>query len=430
MLIALSLIFVVGLVFGLPIVFVMGISAAVATMIADAARSVIIIPQQFFTGINSTTLTAIPFFILAAELMAAGEMTPDLLRFAKTLIGHIKGGLGYSGIITSTIFAGISGSALADAAGPGAIDREMMKKDGYSPEYAAALSSAKAILGPVIPPSIMAIVYATIDPRVTVGGMFMAGVVPGLLLAFSIAVAHFFLIRRYGYTNVRPRKSVVEIIRATLRALPALMMPAIVLFGIRGGIFTPTEGAAVAAAYALVIGVFYTRTITADKLYGVMLRSALVTASTLLIVSMATLFANVLTTLQLPELLTNYIVQFTDNSTVVLIILALIVVVAGLFIDTLPALIILAPVLSPVAAKYGINPLQFGTMLVLNLAIGMVTPPVGAVLFLVSSMERIRLEKIIRHIVPMLLAEMVVLALIVAFPAISYSLPYYLGFTH
>ncbi len=429
MLTVLVVCFVVGLLIGLPIVFVMGISAACAMLVSEPMAP-ILIPQQFFAGINSTTLTAIPFFILAAELMGAGGLTPALLRFAKSMVGHIKGGLGYSSILTSVMFAGISGSALADAAGPGVIDRQMMKKDGYSPEYASALSCANAVVGPIIPPSILAIIYATTDSRVTVGGLFMAGVLPGLLLALAVAVANFILVRKHGYTTVHPKKKLKDIILFSIKASPALMMPVIILVGIRGGIFTPTEGASVAAAYAMLVGFFITRKLTWRMLPGEMLRSALATAAVLLIVSMATLFANVLTTLRLPDLLAQYASQLTDSRIVALLILAAIVIITGLFIDTLPALIILAPVLSPVAASFGIDPIQFAVMMILNLAIGMVTPPVGPVLFLVSSMEKVALEKIIVAIAPILCAQFVVLLLIVIFPSISTFLPHALGFTH
>lgn len=429
MLTILSICFVVGLLLGLPIVFVMGISAACAMLISEPMAA-ILIPQQFFAGINSTTLTAIPFFILAAELMGAGELTPALLRFAKSLVGHIKGGLGYSSILTSVMFAGISGSALADAAGPGVIDRQMMKKDGYSPEYASAISCANAVIGPIIPPSILAIIYATTDSRVTVGGLFMAGVLPGLLLALAVAIANFFLVRKLGYTKVRPRNTFTQILQLSIKASPALMMPVIILVGIRGGVFTPTEGAAVAAAYAMFVGFFITRKLSVTMLPKVMLRAALATAAVLLIVSMATLFANVLTTLRLPDMLAQYAAQLTDNRLVALFILAGIVIVTGLFIDTLPALIILAPVLSPVAAAFGVDPIQFAVMMILNLAIGMVTPPVGPVLFLVSSMERVALEKIIISIVPILAAQFCVLLLVLLFPPISTFLPHSLGFTN
>lgn len=421
--------FVISLLIGLPIVFVMGISAA-CVMLASEPMAPILIPQQFFAGINSTTLTAIPFFILAAELMGAGELTPALLRFAKSLVGHIKGGLGYSSILTSVMFAGISGSALADAAGPGVIDREMMKKDDYSPEYASAISCANAVVGPIIPPSILAIIYATTDSRVTVGGLFMAGVLPGLLLALAVAAANYLLVRKHGYTKVRPRKTLLEIVRLSIKASPALMMPVIILVGIRGGIFTPTEGAAVAAAYAMFVGFFITRKLSFAMLPEVMMRAALATAAVLLIVSMATLFANVLTTMRLPDMLAQHAAELTDNRLVALFILAGIVLVTGLFIDTLPALIILAPVLSPVAAAFGVDPIQFAVMMILNLAIGMVTPPVGPVLFLVSSMERVALEKIIVSIAPILTAQFFVLLLIVLFPSISTFLPYALGFTN
>ena len=404
----------------------MGGSAIFAILLTDGPNPMLI-PQKVFAGINSFSLMAIPFFILTSELMTAGGLTNSLLRFANVLVGHIRGGLGYVSTMVSLMFAGISGSALADAAGPGAIIRKMMRESGYDRHYAAAFSSANSIIGPVIPPSIMAIVYAINEPRVTVLGLFMAGVVPGILMSVAMCVVNFIISRKHGYRAGRERASGKEKFSAFLNAIPALLMPVIIVVGIRGGFFTPTEGAAVAAVYALFVGMFLTKQIKVKDIGKIALRAGVLSASVMIIVSMATLFTYILTILQVQQSIAAFVGSITDNPTLVLILLALIILIFGLFVDTLPALIILAPVLGPVAMQYGIDPTHFAMMMILNLALGMITPPVGAVLFLVSGMDRMKVGALSRAILPMLLAHFIVLLLILFIPGLTTGLPRLMG---
>jgi tripartite ATP-independent transporter DctM subunit len=421
--------FAIGLIVGLPVAITMGISGLTAVLV-DGRFPALVVPQYLFNGISSFPLMAVPFFILAAEIMTASGLTGSLLRFANDLVGHIRGGLGHVNVLVSMLFAGISGSALADAAGPSAIVMRMMRKAGYSPNYAGAISAATATIGPIIPPSILMVVYAISDSRVTVAGLFLAGVVPGILLGLALMIVNHWISIRRGYLFRSQRPTLMGLIKSFWSALPALLLPFIIIGGILGGIFTPTEAAAVAAAYAMVIGLFVTRGLKWKDILPVFSKSGVVTAAVLLIVSMASIFSWLLTILQIPQTVAGLIGSMTSSPAVVVMLLAVFVLICGLVIDTLPALIILVPVLGPLSDQFGLNPMYIAIMIVLNLTIGMVTPPVGPVLFVVSTVGRIRLETLSRAIVPLLIAELFVLALVIAFPILSTALPTLFGITH
>ncbi len=429
MAITLIIVFAIGLLVGLPVSLTMGVSGMVAILV-DGRFPAIIVPQYLFNGISSFPLMAIPFFILAAEIMTASGLTASLLKLANDLVGHIRGGLGHVNVMVSMLFAGISGSALADAAGPSAIVMRMMIRAGYTPGYSGALSASTATIGPIIPPSILMVVYAISDSRVTVVGLFLAGVVPGILLGLALMATNYGLSIKYGYVFRSSRPGFLALIKSTWKALPAVLLPFIIIGGILGGIFTPTEAAAVAAAYALFLGLFITRGLKWSDVPGVFIRSGIITAAVLLIVSMASIFSWLLTVLQIPQSIAASIAGFTQNPSVVVVLIAIFVLVCGLFIDTLPALIILVPILGPMVDQFGFDPMHFAIMVVLNLTIGMVTPPVGPVLFVVSTVGRIKMEVLIRSIIPFLFAELIVLILVIAFPAISITLPRLFGITH
>ena len=420
--------FFATLLLGVPVAFTMGIAGIVAIFV-DGSLNPLVATQRMFAGIDSFPLMAVPFFILAAELMTACGLTNALLRFANVLVGHLRGGLGHMNILVSMLFAGISGSALADAAGPSAIVMRMMRRAGYDANYSGALSAATATIGPIIPPSILGVIYAISTKDVTVAGLFLAGIVPGVLLGASLAVANQIVSSREGYRGRAEKATGRELRQSAVAAIPAIIMPAIILGGILFGVFTPTEAGAVASAYALVLG-FAMRSLTASSLYRAFARAAVTTSSVLLIVAMASIFAWLLTYLQIPQSLAKTISSITDSSLGILFVLAGFALICGFFIDTLPALIILTPVLGPIAASAGIDPLQFGMMLVLNLTIGMITPPVGPVLFVIATVGRLRIESLSRAVLPLLAAELVVLLLVILVPGISTFVPRFFGFSH
>jgi tripartite ATP-independent transporter DctM subunit len=421
-------VFVVGLIIGLPIAFAMG-GAGLVALVVEGKLSLLSVPQRFFDGINSFPLMAVPFFILAADLMTASGITTALLRFSNSLVGHIRGGLGHVNVVTSMLFAGISGSALADAAGPGAVEMRMMENAGYDKYYSAALSAATATIGPIIPPSIIMVIYALTDSRVTVAGLFLAGVIPGILLGVALMAANHWISIRRGYGAAHDRMTWGERLVALWKATPVLLMPAIIIAGILTGLFTPTEASAVAVFYALFVGLFVTRTLNARVISKVLLQSGLVTSAALLIVSMASLFAWVLTLLQIPQTIAAAIGGLARDPIAIMLIVMAFVLICGLFIDTLPAVIILVPVLAPLSDQFGINPLHFAMAIVLNLTIGMITPPVGAVLFVMTSVGRLRFDLLSRAVLPLLAAELVVLLAVVLFPALSITVPGWFGYT-
>lgn len=424
----LIILFFATLALGVPVAFTMGVAGLTAIFV-DGSLNPLVATQRMFAGIDSFPLMAVPFFILASELMTACGLTRALLRFANALVGHLRGGLGHVNILASMLFAGISGSALADAAGPSAIVMRMMRNAGYDRNYAGALSAATATIGPIIPPSILAVIFAISTQGVSVAALFLAGVLPGLLLGLALAIANHIVSTKHNYRGRDEWAGAGELGASALAALPAILMPGIILGGILFGVFTPTEAGAVASAYALLLGLVL-RAYTWRSLYAAFVRAAVITSSVLLIVAMASIFAWLLTYLRIPQELAELVGAITDSKLGVLLLLAAFALVCGFFIDTLPALIILTPVLGPIAYSAGIDPLQFGMMLVLNLTIGMITPPVGPVLFVIATVGQLRIEGLSRAVLPLLFAELAVLMLVILVPGISTFIPSFFGFTN
>jgi TRAP-type transport system large permease protein len=426
--IVLALTFVTLMALGVPIAFSMLIGGFVALLMMPDVPGLVVV-QSMFGGIDSFPLMAIPFFILAAEIMSGGAMTDVLLRFAARLVGNRRGGLGHANVLTSVIFSGISGSALADAAGPGAVLIKMMKKAGYSEAYAAALTATSAIVGPVIPPSIIMIVYAMTDTSVTISGLFMAGIVPGLLIAGAIAVVNQIISMRRNY-----RSTLVDDGASTLalfvKSIPALMMPVIILGGIHSGVFTPTEASAAAVLYALIVGKFVYRTLRLNMLPGMIFRTALMTASVLLIVATSAVFAWVLTVSQIPQEVAAWIAEFSLSPLGLLIVINVVLLLVGIFIEPLPGIMITVPILSPIAQAAGVDPLQLAIICIVNLTVGMVTPPVGSLLFVTSAVSGVKMGPLVREAMPMFGALMLVLTLLTFYPGITTWLPGLMGYTH
>jgi tripartite ATP-independent transporter DctM subunit len=426
---ALGFVFIGLMVLGAPIAFAMLAAGGVAVWMKPGMTPLVIM-QNLFSGLDSFPLLAIPFFILAAELMSGGALTDVLLRFAARLVGARRGGLGHANILTLTFFSGISGSALADAAGPGAMLIRMMKKAGYSDAYAAALTASTAIVGPIIPPSIIMIIYALTDNSVTVTGLFLAGVVPGLLIALALAVVNHVVSVRRGYRSPPELLDAAPVLRLFVRALPALMLPAIILGGIHFGIFTPTEASAAAVAYALLVGRFVYRTLRWDMLPAILFRTALMTASILFIVATSAVFAWVLTVGQIPQQVAAWIVGMQLSPAMLLLAINVLLLLVGIFIEPLPGVMIMVPILAPLADAAGLNPLHFAIVVIVNLTLGMITPPVGGLLFVTSIVSGVKMGPMVREAKPMLFALLVVLGLLTYVPGLSTWLPALLGYRH
>jgi tripartite ATP-independent transporter DctM subunit len=424
---ALMLVFVVTLVMGVPIAFTMIIGSIAAIMVKGSIDPLAVV-QNLFGGIDSFPLLAIPFFILAAELMSGGALTEVLLSFANQLVGRIRGGLGHTTILTLTFFSGISGSALADAAGPGAMLFRMMRKAGYAPSYGAALVAATSILAPIIPPSIIMVVYALTETSVTIMGLFLGGVVPGLLIAAALfGVNHWMSVRR-NYRTDQPRPTLAELGQGFVRALPALMLPVIILGGIHTGVFTPTEASAAAVFYALLVGRYLYRTLSFSMLPKLLFRTAMLTSAILMIIAASEIFSWLLTVGQIPQVLAQWMAGFHLSPVMLLLVINIFLLLAGIFIEPLPGVMIFVPILAPMALAAGIDPLHFAVIAIVNLTIGMITPPVGAVLFVVSIVSGVSMGKMSRDLMPMLGAQVAVLLLLTFFPQVITWLPHSFGY--
>ncbi len=412
---------------GVPVAFALGFSTLAALTLGSSFPLMVLL-KETFTGIDSFPLMAVPFFILAAELMSGGSLTEVLLRFASQFVGHKRGGLGYTNVVGLTFFSGISGSALADAAGPGSMMIRMMDKAGYDKPYAAALTAATAIVGPIIPPSIIMIIYALQDESVSVGTLFVAGLLPGLLVAVGMCIVNWRISTRRNYRGDGEHPGWKEIVETSIRALPALLLPVLILGGMRAGWFTPTEASVVAVFYALVCGKFIYRTLEWKALPDILARSALLTASVLIIIGMSASFAWLLTIEGLPSLLAGWMSAQDFSPWTFLIIVNVFLLLFGIFIEPLPGVMVLVPILAPVAAKLGIDPVHFAMVVIYNLTLGMITPPVGGLLFVTSNVSRVPLGALVTELKPFLLAHAVILMLLTFVPVISTWLPHALGF--
>jgi C4-dicarboxylate transporter DctM subunit len=412
---------------GVPVAFALGLST-VTTLILAENYPLMVLLKETFTGIDSFPLMAVPFFILAAELMSGGSLTEVLLRFAGQFVGHRRGGLGYTNVVSLTFFSGISGSALADAAGPGSMLIKMMDKAGYDRSYAAALTASTAIVGPIIPPSIIMIIYALQDESVSVGTLFAAGIFPGILIAVAMCVVNFHVSKKRNYKGDGQTPPLREILITTWKAIPAILLPVVILGGMRAGWFTPTEASVVAVFYALVCGKFVYRTLEWKMLPDILSRSALLSASVLIIIGLSASFAWVLTIEGIPQQMAEWLISMNLSPWMFLIIVNVFLLLFGIFIEPLPGVMVLAPILAPVAIKLGVDPVHFAMIVIFNLTLGMITPPVGGLLFVTCNVSKVPMSALVKELVPFLWAHGAVLMILTFVPALSTWLPRALGF--
>jgi tripartite ATP-independent transporter DctM subunit len=420
-------VFLAAMALGVPIVFALGFSPLVGFIVTDKMVFLNMIVQRSFAGINQFPLLAIPFFILAGEVMNRGGITVRLVDFAHAVVGHLRGGLAHVNVLTSMLFAGLSGSAVADTSAIGSILIPAMEKAGYSRKFAAAITAASSVIGPIIPPSIIMVIYAFMM-NVSVAGLFAAGLVPGLIVGASLMGAVAVISKRRNYPKADRRATPKELGVAARGAFLPLMTPVIILGGILGGVFTPTEAASVAAGYALFLGLFVLKTIKFRELEAIFLRAAIASSAILLVVGTATAFAWIATLSNVPVMLTDLIFSITDNPILLLLMINILLLVVGMFLDAGPAILILGPILAPTMIQLGIEPLHFAIIMCVNLTVGLATPPMGLVLFVASSVSRLGVEVIAKEMIPFLIIEIAVIFLITYVPAISLTLPKLLGF--
>lgn len=419
--------FVILLCIGMPVGFAMAISAWIAIMLGSDFPQLVVV-KEMFTELDSFPLLAVPFFILAAEIMSGGSMTQILLRFAIQFVGHLRGGLGYANVLSSTIFSGISGSALADAAGPGAMMIRMMEKNGYERSYASALTASSAVVGPIIPPSIIMIIYAMQDENVSVGGLFMAGILPGLLISAAMAAVNWHVSRKRNYGGAEKMPPLREILKTSLYALPALSLIVLIIGGIRSGLFTPTEASVMAVFYALFCSFFIYHSLSVKALPTILLRSALVSVAILIILAASRIFAWVIVIEGIPQSLAQTVIGWELDPIMFLLAVNVLLLIFGLCFEPLPGVMVLVPILAPIAHALGIDPTHFAIVVIVNLTIGMITPPIGTLLFVVSSVVRIHVSDIMREMPPFLIAYGVILMVLTFIPEISTWLPRISGY--
>ncbi|MCG7573223.1 TRAP transporter large permease [Phaeobacter sp. CNT1-3] len=381
----------------------------------------VLLMHNMVNGMDSFPLLAIPFFILAGALMNSAGITARIFGFARAIVGWMHGGLGHVNVGASIIFAGMSGAAVADAGGLGAIEIKAMREAGYDDDFSVGVTAASSTIGPIIPPSLPLVIFGVMA-SVSIGKLFVAGIIPGLLMALSLSAMIWWMSRKRDYPRDVSFSPTVIATRFKAAFLP-LMTPVIIVGGIVSGAFTPTEAAIGAAAYALFLGTIVYRTLSVRKLAVISLETIETTAAIMMIVGAASVFAWILTANQVAAQFAEFVLSFTDSKAVVLLLIMAVVLVVGLFMETIAAISILVPVLMPVAAQFGIDPVHLGIIVILNLMLGLLTPPVGMVLFVLSRVSKVPFEQCVRATLPFLIPLIGVLLLLTFVPSLVLWLP-------
>ena len=411
--------FVVLVMLGVPIAFSLGLSSLIYILLNDI--SLTIVAQKMYAGVDSFVLVAIPGFMLAGNLMNQGGMSERLVKFADSIVGFVRGGLAQVNVVVSMIFAGISGTALADTASEGPIIIPAMVRQGYDPDFAAAITAASSTMGPIIPPSTPMIITGTIV-GLSVTKLFVAGIVPGILIGIlQMILCYYMAVKRdYPRGELKPISYIWSIFKESIWAL---LLTAFILFGILGGVFTPTEASIVAVLYGFVVGMFIYKEIKFKDIPRIVMESLRSTAAIMVLVGFANTFAWILASEQIPQLIAQTILSISSNPVVVILLVNALLLFVGMFMETIAAIVILFPVLFPVLTSIGMDPIQAGVMMVLNLIIGVITPPVGVCLFVAANIADISLVRITKAIFPFLVANIIVLMLVSFIPTMTLYLP-------
>lgn len=429
LLVILTFVFIIA---GIPIYISLmftGLLSLVALASSTATPlATLVIPQSIFNGIGSLPLLAIPFFMLAGEIMNRGKITEKLIRFAMLLIGRLPASLGLSSIVASMFFGGITGSAQASTSCMGGILIPAMKEEGYPTKEAVGIIAAASTCGPIIPPSIIMVVFAT-AVGCSVGAMFMGGLIPGILVGLILMIVLLVRNHMYHFPKHDERLSRNEVVKVALDGIIPLGMPVIIVGGIMGGVCTPTEAGAIAVIYSLLVSLFVSRTLRLRDIWSLLLATVNSAAPLLLIIACARIFSYGLTALQMPVIVNDLILSLTSNKYVFLMLVNILLLIMGMFMDGGASVIILAPILAPVAAALGISTIHFGVIMALNLTIGNITPPLGYCLFIGSRIGDITVEEGIKGIIPYLIAEIAALLLITYIPSLVTYVPVMLGYS-
>lgn len=412
---------IVLLILSVPIAISLGLSSIISLGFTSAI-SVETFTQTMIQGLNSFALMAVPLFAFAGDIMAKGGISRRLLNVTELFFGRFTGGLGVVSIVTCMFFAAISGTGSATVAAIGLIMIPEMVKKGYGKSFAGALVSTAGTIGVIIPPSVCMVVYA-VAAGVSVTGMFMSGILPGLLVGVVLIIYTVIVSKKKGYTGIEKEYTLKEAIKIIIDAIPALLVPVIILGGIYKGIFTPTEAAAIAALYGTLVSMFVYKEVKFSDLKGIMYNSCLICATVLVIIGISKGFGAILTITQAPVMIAEFILGITSNKILILILINVFLLIIGTFMETNASIVILTPILLPVINELGINPVHFGIIMILNLSIGFITPPLGANLFMACQVSDIDFDDIVKSIIPWILVMIVVLMIVTFVPEISLWLP-------
>ncbi|MGQ7848072.1 TRAP transporter large permease [Granulosicoccus sp. 3-233] len=406
-----------------PIGICLGLATLFVMLFVDGAPPIVLLARSVVTGADSFPLIAVPLFILAGDLMQQGGMSRGLVAFANSLIGHVRAGLAYVNVLACVFFAAISGSSPATVAAIGSNLIPEMEKVGYTRSFSSSLTASSGMIGVLIPPSIPFIIYG-VTAEVSIGKLFLAGVVPGILFALMFMFISWLLLRKDPTSKESSHPFAWRRVRQTFReSIWALLVPGIILGGIYSGVFTPTEAGAVAVVYAAIVGLFVYKNIKLTDLPEILAESAKTSGTILILVIMATAFGRMITILQIPSTLATTITGLSDNPVIILLLMNLLLLVIGMFMETISSIIIMTPILLPVAIAIGVDPIAFGVMMTVNLAIGFCTPPLGVNLFVASGISGVSIERISRAILPYFAGMLILLLLITYVPSLSLTLP-------
>lgn len=412
-------VFVAGLVLGIPVAITLGLSSLGYILVAGLPP--VVMPQKMYAGMDVFVLLSIPGFILAGNLMNRGGITNRIIRFANAIVGWIRGGLGLTNIAASMLFGGITGTAVADAASLGGVLIPGMKKAGYPADFSAAVTAASSTVGPIIPPSVPMIIVGALS-GISVGKMFLAGAIPGILMGVAMMVTAYVISVRKGYPH-QPWQGFGEVARSFGGAIWAIAMTFLIIYGLLSGLATPTETAVVASVYAFLVGVFIYRELPLRAVPGIVIDSAVSAAGILALVGFANVFGWILVSERIPQAIASGVLNITDNKFCVILLINLLLLFVGMFMETIAALIILFVPLLSLAEAVGIDPLHFATFAVLNLMIGLTTPPVGVCLFVCANIARLPLAPVVKAILPFLLTNILVLLAVSYFAPLATWLP-------
>jgi tripartite ATP-independent transporter DctM subunit len=423
-----TLIFFIGLLIvlflvGIPVCASIGLTCLAVLWLENDLLSIPItlLPLKMMHGVNNFPLLAVPFFILAANVMNKGSVTPRIFGFANSLVGHLRGGLGHVNVLASMIFAGMSGTAVADAAGLGALEIKAMQDQGYPIKFSTGITGASSVIGPIIPPSVAMVIYGWLSD-VSVGGLFIGGLIPGVILGGALMIMTVVLSYRIAMP-LKPRPALQEIADLSKKAFLSLMTPLIIVGGIWSGIFTPTESGAVASIYAIILGMIIYRDVSWKDLLDIFRHTIEFTAIILFIISVAGLYGWLLVRLQIPLTLAEGIVQITTNSTILLIILMFFFLIVGCFMSVIESVLIFTPIMAPMVKAVGVDPLFFGVLMVISLSVGVITPPFGNVIYVLVGITHQTFEDVVWALIPFLIPILLTILALILFPELVTYLP-------